>query len=438
MSLILFRAGKNLIVGEAKNKEGSVWHLELRCEVTEAGPYPLQPEMVQVSESMVINPSFASPISEASGERRFRALVHESVLPFLVTSRAEELGGRTIVAYERDRRGIGFQESGGEVQWSPLNDLFADAVVAEALALEAVRSKLVERKLLDPTYRGRISEAAHQVTERFHVYMKQNPFRDITLIREGTVVCAIGYHQGCVVLEADGEEFWLPIEEADFCAEEYKNDLWYFHMDDDADGVPDPLAALPSKVALRTHSKRNRGTLQWDAKGDLKKVAGHLTPEPKIDNHYTVMGETFLGTVLQHFWRHGEPERYDIAAKPGGTDKAKTKPEDALARHRQGQRSMNKVAVQSDGKEAVPRNFTYAETPTGDVNTANIDDGTVAENAVDKIVDHILSGASVSAIFAERLDPEQEKKNREEALKKAFPGSQHLITPALRQPAVSP
>jgi hypothetical protein len=434
MTLVLFRAGRSLLAGELKNKgPGPVLHLEARYAVGEGSPKVVCPALVKVHESLVVNPAWSTQTWVSESEPlNYRELLHESLIPHIAFMRGPVLGERTVIAYERDRRGVGFQEADG-VSWSSLNDLLADATIGETLALEAVREKLVERKMLDETYRGTVSEAVYQVTERFGVYMKCNPFRDKTLIREGTEVRCVGYYQGCVVVEADGEEFWMPIEETNLFSEEYKNDLWYFHMDDDADGLPDPLTALPSKVALRTHSKRNRGTMQWDAKGDMKKVAGHLTPEPKIDNEYTVMGESFLGTFIHHFWRHGEPERYDIAAKPGGADKAKTKPEDAIKRQEKDRRRSNKVLTAKHSKDAVPRDFQFH-----DHSVSSIDDGTVAENSVDALVDHILSGASVNAIFAERLDPEQEKKNREEALAKAFPGAQKLIAPALRQSAVSP
>ncbi len=434
-SFILFRAGNSLLAGTLKNQgPGPVLHLETRYELGEGHPRAFEPTTVLVHESLVVNRAFEVEEWASDAEpRTYQELLHESLIPHIAFMRGPTLGERTVVAYENDRRGIGFQNEDGTVSWTPLSELLADATIGETLALSAISGKLVECKLLDETFKGAISEAVYQVTERFGVYMKCNPFRDKTLIREGTQVSCVGYYQGCVVVEADGEEFWMPIEEANLFSEEYKNDLWYFHQDADNDGIPDPLAALPSKVALRTHSKRNRGTMQWDTKADLKKVAGHLTPEPKIDNEYTVMGESFLGTFIHHFWRHGEPERYDIAAKPGGTDKAKTKPEDALKRQAAYRRASNKDSNERTGKSAVPTSWGYR-----DHSMTSVDDGTVAETSIDALVDNILSGASVSAVFAERLDPKKEKADKEEALAKSFPGSQSLISPSLRQAAVSP
>jgi hypothetical protein len=435
MSFMLFRAGKSLIVGESKNKEGHVWHLELCCELTEAGPVPLQPEMVRVAEAMIVNPSydiFLNPVTESTTySRRFRDIIHENVVPFIATGREVDLGGRTVVAYERDRRGLALRE-GSNVVWSAMNEVLAELSLAEVMALEGVRGKLVEAGLLDPDYRGRVSSSFKMVTEDKPIYMKINPFRDKSLLREGTEVSPVGYYAGCVTLEADGEDFWAPVEEAEYYSEERKSEMWYFKQVDGNSQIPDPLAALPSKVALRTTAKdRRRSSLQWDPKADMRKVVGHLQADKEIGNNHSVMGESFAGTFLHHFWY---PQRYNAGALRGSDMRTH---EPALNRDKDKRDKHGNKNLAQHTKAEVPPDFKY----TGDDKDPQIDDGTGAHptvESVEHLVNSILRGTSVTAIFAERLNPEKEKELRKEHLQKLYPGSQKLISPALSSSQVGP
>lgn len=442
MTSMLFRAGKSLLVGEAQNKAGHVWHLELRCEITESGPVPLVAETVQVPESMIVNPSyeiFLNSMDESAPTRRFRDVVHESIVPFIASGREVNLGARTIVAYERDRRGLALRE-GENVAWSSMNEAFGNLDLAETLALEGIRSKLVERGLVEAEHQGRVTESYRRLTGVTPVYMKINPFRDKTLLRPGTEVCPVGYCEGCVTVEADGEEFWAPVEEADFYSEERKSDMWYFKQSDGNDALPDPLTALPSKVALRTTAKdRRRGSLQWDPKADTRKVIGHLTPEKEVENNHSVMGESFEGTFLHHFFYLN---RYNTGAL-GGSDMRTQEP--AVKRDKDVRDQHGNKHLRDHPRSEAPKPYEYdgtnAEPEIDDGTCAQFPDGPMvlpATESVEALVNSILRGASVTAIFAERLAPEREEELRKEQIQKVFPGSQKIVKPALDSPQVGP
>lgn len=446
-STALFRVGKTLLIGEVRNKEESVWHLETQWEFTDTGPRPIAKEIVKISEALILrwNPTFQTPptLESEAPIRKFRDIVHENVLPFLGAS--AEFGGKVVVAYERDRRGVGVCEAAGaSVEWTLLNDLLARSGIGEALALEGVRKVLIEKGIVDPTFRGKLSDSHKTVTEDFYVYMKINPFRDITLIREGTEVCPVSYVNGCVVLEADGEEFWVPVETEAFYDETTKDDMWYFRQGEGRKLVPDPLSALPSKVALRVHDRnRRRGTLDWDPKADLKDVAGYLTPEPEIENKYSVMGESFVGTTMYHYFF---PKRYNSGAL-GGSDMRDQ--EDACELDRSKRTVAGNMRLTKNDDSEVPSGW------EGEGGVAPVDDGTGAQSTTPKapikesgvrgskqtiedLVVELLNGASIEAIFAERLCPEEEERIQQEELAKAFPGAQKMIMPALDTSKVSP
>lgn len=432
--MILFRAGKSLLLGEPKNKAGSVWFLEATHELVDGSARTISKSTVKVDESFVVNPDYKlENESKTTNPRHYTEIIHENVLPLIATGRETEIGERKVIAYERHSRGLAFCESDGSVAWSSLSESLQDVHLGETLALEAVRDRLVERGIVNPTYRGRVSDSYKVVAERFHVYMKVNPFRDITLIREGTEVRPAGYYQGCIVLEADGEEFWLPIEEANLFGEEFKNDLWYFNMDGDNDGLPDPLTALPSKVALRSEpSQYIPKTMNWDKKADLRTIAGHLLPDAEIDQSaYTVMGEGFNDLFLQWYWRHGEPEMYDISAKPGGTDKARHEPE--INKSRAARNRLNREELKGTGPGEVPKDWKHKDKD----DNPSIDDGTHRE-AVEALAKQLVAGTSVEAVFEAPLEIEKQIEASIEELRKIFPGAQHLVSPALRSTNVGP
>lgn len=143
--------------------------------------------------------------------------------------------------------------------------------------LELFRSQFETIGLVDRNTSVRGAFTA--IASPFHVYMKKDPFRDICKIHEGTAVQIQSYYKGCAVIEADGEEFYLPVE-AKGLIEQAKDDHYYFSLDYDRDNIPDPLVACPSKVALG--GKPSRPTDNYNAQPDLPKVAGNLYPLPHI------------------------------------------------------------------------------------------------------------------------------------------------------------
>lgn len=54
--------------------------------------------------------------------------------------------------------------------------------------------------------------ASETLLRRIPVCMKRDPFRDATLVFEGTDVTLKGYYQGAIILEADGEDLYLLVD----------------------------------------------------------------------------------------------------------------------------------------------------------------------------------------------------------------------------------
>jgi hypothetical protein len=167
-----------------------------------------------------------------------------------------------------------------EVALAPTSlDLRWDTRQAVKEALEANRGRLKYLGVVDS--KKPVVGSTGFVKKPFHAYMKKDPFRDISKLHEGTPIEITDYYRGCAVIEADGEEFYIPVEPLSTIETKNKDDQYYFSLDMDKDNIPDPLVALPSKTAL--NQDRSCPDNNWNAQPELRKVAGNLSALPNID-----------------------------------------------------------------------------------------------------------------------------------------------------------
>lgn len=311
----LFRLGKYLLVGSVVSEAKPFLTVEVQQRVTETSSFPVVPVKVRLSQAFVVNEHFDPPdVAEASDTiERYEALAHAALVPFVANGR-RALGEVTLSGYSRSR-GVFIEGKDG---WLPLHSLLTNVQIGQTIALEAIRDRLKSLGLLEGLDYDPVSECSLDLSQPLNAYMKAEPFRDITTIGEGTSVGVCGYYKGCAVLDADGEMFWYPVEEASFYDKDRKDDLYYFqNQDSNVDGVPDPLQSLPSKTALAGRPSRSQDN--WNSSPNLVKVSGHFSPVPTIRNDdYAILGESYLGTN-DYEWdeRWGRPELHDISGEPG-------------------------------------------------------------------------------------------------------------------------
>lgn len=284
---ILFRAGKTLVAGRlVEVDDKGTYHVEAQLRAMRGGGFlPLQTEVLQVHERCVINESFELPqgsLLEAEAEP-YSQTIHESLIPLVHSFRKIDLHTCSLVAYERNRRGLGFLDESGDVSWLSVNNALSHSEFSQRLAVESCKPQLFRLGLWERSKTGDIYEQSHLLQTSMHVYMKEGPFRDISKIHEGTDVWVTGYSRGCVIIEADGEEFWRPIEESQYIPVK-KDDWYYFSLDADQNGTPDPLDFLPSKPGLSTYPGSARREDNYNAQPDLPRVAGHFRAVPQIPN----------------------------------------------------------------------------------------------------------------------------------------------------------
>ena len=270
--LVLFRAGRHLLLGERVDDV----RISARYYLESSGWAPVRSDMLTVPASFVVHESFEYDGSLMEAEARsFSDLLHESVLPLVASMRRLDLPSSSLVAYERETHGLGFQGHSG-FQWTAMTEALVNEELGSLMALEARKPVLEGLGLYsraDP--RRRITEQTHVIQKPLHVYMKETPWRDISKIHEGTEVAVVRYDRGCALIEADSEEFWLPLEEARFVPSK-KDDWYYFTLDGDRDGIQDPLDNLPSKVGIGAVVGSAEREDNWNAQQDLPRVAGNF------------------------------------------------------------------------------------------------------------------------------------------------------------------
>lgn len=396
----LVRLGKLLLVAEQTDSL-----FKVVGKLTESGVLAITPCLVEISEKFVINPEFEidlPPLDEAV-TLTFSDLVHEAVKPFVTSGRAYQLEQSTLAAYQPKGQGIGFLAEGA-VSWLALESVLTHEELGEAMALEAVREALEDAGVLAEG--APILESSLVTPGPVHVYMKANPFRDITLIREGTDTAVVGYQGGCAIVEADGEEFWLPVEERSHYQPSMK-DAWYYfgNQDSDDDKIHDPLQALPSKAALQT-GRPASGEDNWNAAPDLRKQAGHFAaiPNIKMERHGAGLAED-AAEEYEHYERLGRPLIHDRSAVPG----LDPSDEEAAEDHAD---DIERMAKDHKDPAEVPQDF--AGEYGGE--SGEVDDGTMNE-----VVDRIVQGADVGEILDASIDPSARQAFREEEHRKVFP-----------------
>jgi hypothetical protein len=184
---------------------------------------------------------------------------------------------------------------------------------SSALALEACRGNLSILGLVrDSTP---VLGSSTLIRNPFHAYMRADPFKDIARLHEGTDVVIADYYKGCAVIEADGERFYLPIEDRKLIESKAKDDDYYFNQDYNKDGIPDPLAAIPSKIALARSPSSSKDN--YNPVPDLPKVAGNLYALPDIDmDDVSVLKEGIAADFYYCYYQELNPDEH---GKSGAT-----------------------------------------------------------------------------------------------------------------------
>lgn len=407
----LIRVGKYLVAGEVTEVEGPSFTFQPSFRIDEENKalVPLQSGKIRTSQAFVLNTKF-DPASfvETSDPDNYDRLVHESMIPFAVYGRAIDLGGMNLVSYSRSS---GFMvETEDARSQVPHRDALTCVQVGQAIALEALKPRIRARGLFEGLDREPVTEG-HVLLERpLHAYLKAHPFRDITKLHEGTAVSVLGYYQGCLVIEADGEMLWYPIEEADYYDLDRKDDDYYFRMDSDRDGIQDPLQALPSKPALAGSARPEDN---WNVQPHQVKVSGHFSPEVAISNEdYSIFGESYLGTHgFEDDERQQKPEAHDVDVQPGNDPVSGSDLD--IQDHVDGIDDL--TFSTDDGPDATPKDYSGEQGAEG----VAVDDG--VKESVNHVLEAIASGADVDHILRGLADPNALSKAYQGELLKVFP-----------------
>jgi hypothetical protein len=365
----LLRVGKYLVAGEVTETDGAFLTFRPRFRLDEAQRLliPLHAGKIRTSQAFLINTEFKPEFVESSEPEDYANLVHESMLPFAVYGRSLDLGNMKLVSYSRSG-GFMVEQAGTQSQVSFANALTC-VQVGQAIALEALKPRIKALGLFEGLDRESVTESQTLLQRSLNVYLKVQPFRDITKLGEGTAVSVIGYYQGCLVIEADGEMVWRPIEEAEYYNQDRKDDDYYFTMDTDRDNIQDPLQALPSKPALAGTARPDDN---WNVQPHQSKVSGHFSPEVTISNEdYGILcplGESYVGTHgFEDDERGQNPEIHDVGVQPGndpvsgGDDDTQDHLDDI----------QQLTVATDDGPEATPQDYDGEQGSEG----AGVDDG---------------------------------------------------------------
>jgi hypothetical protein len=276
--MILFRAGRYRVIGEKLTQSGDILELRPLYVLQADGEVGrVSGDHVSINQRFVVNEDWEveESVLQETGELvpiPYDALIHESVLPLVVEMRQVDLPSSSLVAYERRGQGLGFLVE-NEVKWTAMRGALTQVELGERLALEGLKPVLAGLGLFDRTKPQSVLEQTRVIERDLHVYMKNGPFRDISQIHEGTDVAVVGYQNGCAIVEADGEPFWIPLEEAELLPVK-KDDHFYFTQDSDRNEVPDPLDFLPSKVGIGAVTGSAKVDDNYNAQAEMHRVAG--------------------------------------------------------------------------------------------------------------------------------------------------------------------
>jgi hypothetical protein len=277
--MILFRAGRHRILGERLTADGDVLEVSPKYVLRHDRKLDLlRSDPIRISERFVIHEEFEveePKLEETSGfVTPFDHILNENILPLVAEMRKVEFPSSSLIAYERRSRGLGFLTE-GKVSWTPMREALTQVELGERIALEGLKPVLAGLGLFDRTKPEGILEQNKVLERSLHVYMKERPFHDISQVHEGTDVVVVGYQNGCAIIEADGEPFWIPLEEANLLPTK-KDDHYYFTLDSDRNDVPDPLDFLPSKVGIGAVTGSAKVDDNYNAQAEEHRVAGNF------------------------------------------------------------------------------------------------------------------------------------------------------------------
>lgn len=271
---LIFRAGRHLILGEKIHEEGDNVNILIRCRLERKDYFPLEPESVLVNRRFVVREDRTTHPLKESSRLPYAALIHESVMPLVVSMRRLKLPSSDLVAYEARQRGLGFLTE-GSLAWSPMSDALTNVELGERIALEALKPVLESMGLHDRTRPEGITEQLHVLERTLPVYMKREPyFHDISEVHAGTTVTVLGYDRGCALIEADSEDFWIPLEESSILPNS-KDDHFFRTLDADRDYIDDPLNYLPSKAGHGAVVGSAAREDNWNAQAEEHRIAGN-------------------------------------------------------------------------------------------------------------------------------------------------------------------
>lgn len=277
--LTLVRVGYYVVAGHALSEARGVVTLRVEGQLVGKSLLPMAQETVEVRKNLVIRSDVEGlGMEESAGDLiRYESLLHQSLMPSISSMRDIPFVRNALVAYERGARGIGFlDEAANDVRWIVPTQALRHSGLGNLLALEALRPRLVACGIAPPGGTGRADRIEHVIEKpSVHVYMKSDPFRDITKLYRGTRLEVRKYYRGCALVEADGEPFWYPVD-VPYYVLPNKDDAYYFTLDADQDNLPDPLSMLPSKLGLRSSPGSARPADNWCAAPDMSLVAGNF------------------------------------------------------------------------------------------------------------------------------------------------------------------
>jgi hypothetical protein len=279
--LRIARIGYYLVAGNVLREERGIATFVVQGLVRNSTLLPAIEEVVEIRSNLLLPVETESLKVGESGPAPvlFESLLHASIMPHVATLRNLSFHKSSLVAYEHGEgsRGLGFLTEDRRVKWASPKQALRHSGLANFLALEALRGRLVSHGIAEVGYQGRADRISRVLEQHsLHVYMKPSPFKDVTRIYKGTQIEVRKYANGCALVEADGEPFWHPIDEPYYVLPN-KDDSYYFSMDADNDGIPDPLSMLPSKLGLRAVAGgQARAADNYNSTPDMSTVAGNF------------------------------------------------------------------------------------------------------------------------------------------------------------------
>jgi len=308
--IIAFRAGRTLLRGTLRETRGSVHRVEMP-----------EGDVVEVDDRFRLRaPAMLHEVTQRS---LFTALT-DSIIPALLAGQKLRTESVWLRGLDRTNNGprLRLREGNRDLSASLFSVLSEHAQLGEHMALDAHRPMLTRLGFIEGEGSPLI-DGDGVLTRPVNVYLKRDLFRDVGRIHEGTSVSVMGYFRGCAVVEADGEECWLPVEHNYFIESLVKDPDYYFNLDADGNLVPDPLDFLPSKSGLAMKPGDTSADDNWNAQPELTHVSGHFAPLPQLGDpmHDFLhgkkgsIGESYAPLFYHHDYQHAYPELHGLGGR---------------------------------------------------------------------------------------------------------------------------